>query len=270
VTSFHKELNKKLIDLKVIRDITIQPGITYIPTAVKRAIAYKRKIDDLVSKRMASLENLEAAKCNLKAAIRAAKRKTYIRYIKKGIKFLSSNDQKNSCKWNKEHSGISRNSLAAGPIYKPKSTDVESAAEEALRIWASHFEALSLPYSSDSIVQVDKAKINKFSRITDIPITWEEISVTIKSLRNGKAIGLDKIPGEVYKIVASDKECKSNLAKSILSITNGVFNNTKFPEECNDCIIVPIHKKGDRMDPNNYRGIALINTLFKILAKIIA
>lgn len=44
----------------------------------------------------------------------------------------------------------------------------------------------------------------------------------------------------------------------------------RFPSEWKDCTVVPIFKKGDKLDPNNYRGIALINTLLKVLTKVIA
>ena len=37
------------------------------------------------------------------------------------------------------------------------------------------------------------------------------------------------------------------------------------PLEWKEPIIVPIHKKGDRMVCNNYRGISLLSTSYKIL-----
>ena len=43
-----------------------------------------------------------------------------------------------------------------------------------------------------------------------------------------------------------------------------------FPEEWRTAIIIPIHKKGDRNNPDNYRGISLLNTGYKIYSKIIA
>jgi len=42
------------------------------------------------------------------------------------------------------------------------------------------------------------------------------------------------------------------------------------PEEWRTAIVISIHKKGDRNNPGNYRGISLLNTGYKIYSKIIA
>ena len=41
------------------------------------------------------------------------------------------------------------------------------------------------------------------------------------------------------------------------------------PEEWKESIIVPIHKKEDKTDCNNYRGISLLPTTYKILSSIL-
>ena len=41
------------------------------------------------------------------------------------------------------------------------------------------------------------------------------------------------------------------------------------PEEWRESIIIPIHKKGDKTDCSNYRGISLLPTTYKILSNIL-
>ena len=36
------------------------------------------------------------------------------------------------------------------------------------------------------------------------------------------------------------------------------------PKFMNDSLVYPIHKKGDAKDPNNFRPIALLNTVVKV------
>jgi hypothetical protein len=41
------------------------------------------------------------------------------------------------------------------------------------------------------------------------------------------------------------------------------------PDQWKESIIVPIHKTGGKTDCNNYRGISLLSTSFKILSNIL-
>ncbi len=47
------------------------------------------------------------------------------------------------------------------------------------------------------------------------------------------------------------------------------WNKGELSEEWKKSIFVPIHKKGDKTDCNNYRGISLLPTTYKILSNIL-
>jgi hypothetical protein len=47
------------------------------------------------------------------------------------------------------------------------------------------------------------------------------------------------------------------------------LNKEELPEEWKESVIVPIRKKGDKTDCNNYRGISLLPTTYKILSNIL-
>jgi hypothetical protein len=42
-----------------------------------------------------------------------------------------------------------------------------------------------------------------------------------------------------------------------------IWNKDELPQQWMDSIIVPIHKKGDKTDCNNYREISLLSTAYK-------
>jgi hypothetical protein len=52
----------------------------------------------------------------------------------------------------------------------------------------------------------------------------------------------------------------------IHKLITSIWEREKLPEEWKESIIVLIHKKGDKTDCNNYRGISLLSTTYKILS----
>jgi hypothetical protein len=66
--------------------------------------------------------------------------------------------------------------------------------------------------------------------------------------------GSDEIPAEL--IQAGDEILLSAIHKLI----NSVWKKEELPDQWNESIIVPVHKKDDKNDCNNYRGISLLST----------
>jgi hypothetical protein len=79
-----------------------------------------------------------------------------------------------------------------------------------------------------------------------------KVAIAIAKLKKYKSTGSDQIPAEL--IQAGGEILLSEIHKLI----NSVWNKEELPDEWNESIIVPVHRKGDRT--NNYRGIALLST----------
>jgi hypothetical protein len=59
------------------------------------------------------------------------------------------------------------------------------------------------------------------------------------------------------------------LLSAIHKLINYFLNKKELPDQWKESIIVPIHKKGDETGCNNYRGISLRSTSYKILSNIL-
>lgn len=59
------------------------------------------------------------------------------------------------------------------------------------------------------------------------------------------------------------------LLEPLLKLFNLVFQKGQFPKLWNESYITLIHKKGDKSDPANYRGISLTSNLGKLFNKVL-
>ena len=87
--------------------------------------------------------------------------------------------------------------------------------------------------------------------LLDSPITSAEVFIAIKELKNGKSAGADGVPAELFKVI-SDK-----FVPILVPLFNKMFDLGFFPEVWAKSVISPIHKKGDKNLPTNYRGVCL-------------
>lgn len=96
------------------------------------------------------------------------------------------------------------------------------------------------------------------------PLTPEEVSVAMKQLPSGKAPGVDSIPAEFYQELWEDIEA------DIFSFVSETMSQAHIQEELNISKIALLPKSEDRIRIQNYRPISLLNTLYKVVAKVYA
>ncbi|MCU7800554.1 MAG: reverse transcriptase family protein [gamma proteobacterium symbiont of Lucinoma myriamae] len=94
-------------------------------------------------------------------------------------------------------------------------------------------------------------------------ITSEEISKSVKGLKNGKACGTDGISNEMLKIAAQ------YLNGELSFVFNFILQKGVYPNDWRENIIKPIYKGGGTHDPGNYRGVALSSCFSKLFSKVL-
>ena len=87
-------------------------------------------------------------------------------------------------------------------------------------------------------------------------------------MANGKAMGPDELPAELLKLGLSDSSHEILLV--FHDIIVAVWMTGEVPQEWKDATIKVLHKKKDRTECSNYRGLSLVAHAGKVLLKIVA
>ncbi len=135
----------------------------------------------------------------------------------------------------------------------------------SLEIFHEHFKRLS-----DWEVQIDKIPENTCTECThgsndlNSMFTEQEIKQVILKLKPGKSAGIDQILNEYIKSTV-------NVFMPVyVSLFNKIFESGIFLEDWTLGMIIPIFKrKGDAVDPDNYRGITLLSCLGKLFTNVL-
>ena len=157
------------------------------------------------------------------------------------------------------------NSLRNGSFDKKVSDDTSYITPDN---WQQHFSELLGPPVQPNPTDLDMQTYVQDN--TDLiqpelekPITRAEIIEEISSLKNNKAISFDRISNEILKAG------KLVIATPLLKLFNSILSTTLYPTNWKLDILSPLHKSGEKNDPNNYRGLAVSSCLGKLFNKIL-
>jgi len=87
--------------------------------------------------------------------------------------------------------------------------------------------------------------------------------VAIEKLKRHKSPDIDKILAEMIK-----SGCRTIISE-VSKLMNSVWNMEEVTEHWKESVIVPMYRKGDKMDCSNYKGISLFSATYKILSNIL-
>ncbi|KAI5640836.1 reverse transcriptase (RNA-dependent DNA polymerase) domain-containing protein [Phthorimaea operculella] len=123
--------------------------------------------------------------------------------------------------------------------------------------WLTRGLKISLKTKRSLYFQYRNCKNTLFLR----PVTETEVYNIIMSLKNSKACGYDNITTKILKM------CSLQICYPLAHIINLSFLEGTFPDELKVSIVKPLFKKGDSLDPTNYRPITLVPILSKVFEK---
>ena len=95
------------------------------------------------------------------------------------------------------------------------------------------------------------------------PTNEDEIINIIKNLQVKKSAGPDDIPNSLLKRIVGVIVCP------LVHIFNLSLNTGRVPDKLKIAKVIPLFKKGDKQQVNNYRPISLLTALSKVLEKIV-
>ncbi|CAG5012765.1 unnamed protein product [Parnassius apollo] len=99
--------------------------------------------------------------------------------------------------------------------------------------------------------------------IDDIKFTSQDVLMVLKSLNVNSATGPDNVPGVFLQ------SCAETITPVLVNILNESYASGEIPKNWRHAIVTPVFKKGDKLDPANYRPISLTSIVWKCMEKII-
>jgi ribonuclease HI len=107
------------------------------------------------------------------------------------------------------------------------------------------------------------------TRPQDRPDLWKQImdrgnyDYCVRHLANNKAPGPDGIPNELLRWLPED------VHTAIHGLLAQMYRTAYIPQEWCESVTVLLHKKGDPLDPSNYRPIGLCNTIYNLYSALL-
>ena len=93
------------------------------------------------------------------------------------------------------------------------------------------------------------------------PVHPDLVEKIIDSLKNSNSVGLDCIETKIIKLI------KPEILPALTHVINLSISTRVFPTGWKQAKIIPLFKKGDHLDPKNYRPVAILPIFSKILER---
>jgi hypothetical protein len=137
--------------------------------------------------------------------------------------------------------------------------DLRADPHKILNRWKNYFCELLKVHGADGVRQTEMHTAKPF-----VPQpSASEVEFAIWKLKRYKSPGVDQIPAELIQAGVE------TLCSEIQKLIKLIWNKKELPHQWKESTVVPIHRKVDKTNCSNYRGISLLSTSYKILSNIL-
>ena len=116
---------------------------------------------------------------------------------------------------------------------------------------------------TDPLYKLKSLMINRKSTFSLQCVHPDTVGRILCSLKNSKSFGLDSIDTYALKLAGP------YILPVLTHLINLSLVKSKFPSDWKNAKVIPLHKKDDPLDPKNYRPVAILPILSKILEKVV-
>ena len=118
-------------------------------------------------------------------------------------------------------------------------------------------------FTDPSVTDVPQAPTYDLNPLRELHVSSENVRTILKGINPGKACGPDNVSARVIR------ECADELVVPLIMLCKLSFGQGVFPKVWKRANIVPIHKKGSKSSPLNYRSVSLLPMFGKVVERVV-
>lgn len=171
---------------------------------------------------------------------------------------LQNSDNKSKCVWD-----------IVSEIKGKNNSSKDVGIEGDTRIIAENFNSYIVNSASNLVSQLPNKPFSCQIEVSDRTmfvkkVNSQEIINIVKNLKNKMSCGNDGVPTSLLKF------CINEIVDPLCYIVNNSLRYGIFPDSLKVALVIPIHKKGDQTEIDNYRPISLLSAFSKLFEKVMS
>lgn len=154
-------------------------------------------------------------------------------------------------------------SSVQAPLLRKPDGSMCTNSEEVAELFSTTFsEVFTIETSPVAYPIVRSPRVN--DSLCDLNFEPDNISHYIQKIKLDCAPGLDGLTARFFR------NCAESICVPLSIIMDSCFRQSVLPAQWLKASVTPVYKKGDKLDPNNYRPISLTSIACKVMESVIS